>query len=455
MNLNSNLTGCKGVFLVKRYACLFLVAVLLIFAGTLMAKTEIEFWHAMGGDRIELIQSWADEFMKDNPDVVVKTQYAGSYDDIWTKLTASLKTGKAPNIIQLDSSLISVVVDGEVVVPVQNFIDKYNDFNPDVLLDTVRDTYTLNGRLYSMPFNSSTPVLYYNKTIFKEMGLDPTKPPTTLDEVLEVSRKLVKKDAQGNIERAAITWPFAPWFFSEWMSTANESIVDNDNGRSGRPTTSTFYTDTAVKVLDWWKQLTDEDLIINTTVNDWLAARTLFMSQKVAMMVSTSADGSFQAAAARANGYEIGIAFLPAADASKMGGVSIGGASLWMIDGHKSAQDEASWKFMKYLASKDIQVEWHKRTGYIPVRKDSCLELLYSGYYQEYPEMLTALVQLMFSKVSPATAGPVVGVFPQIRMTLVKQIEKVLNGQDTSAHALQESDKECAKAIAEYNEMFR
>lgn len=439
----------------RRSTKLFLVFILLITTVSLAAKTKIEFWHAMGGDRIELIQSWADEFMKENPDVEVKTQYAGTYDDIWTKLTASLKTGNAPNIIQLDSSLISVVVDAEVMIPVQNFIDKYNDFNTDMLLDTVRDTYSIDNRLYSMPFNSSTPVLYYNKTIFKEMGLDPTKPPTTLDEVLEVSRKLIKRDSQGNVERAAITWPFSPWFFSEWMSTANESMVNNDNGRSGRPTASTLCTDTSVKILDWWKQLTDEGLIINTTVNDWLAARTLFMSQKVAMMVSTSADGSFQAAAARANGYEIGTAFLPVADASKMGGVSIGGASLWMITGHKSVQDEASWKFLKYLASKDIQVIWHKRTGYIPVRKDSCLELLYSGYYQEYPEMLTTLVQLMFSKVSPATAGPLVGVFPQIGMSIVKQIERVLNGQDISAHALKEADKECTKAIAEYNEMFQ
>lgn len=439
----------------RKITMMFLVLLLVVSSVTLMAKTKIEFWHAMGGGRIELIESWAEEFMKENPDVEVKTQYAGSYDDIWTKLTASLKTGDTPNIIQLDSSLMSIVIDAEVMVPVQDFIDEYNDFDKDVLLDTVRGTYSIDDKLYTMPFNTSTPILYYNKTIFKEMGLDPTKPPVTLDETLEIARKLVKKDAQGNVERGAITWPFASWFFIEFMNTSNQGLVNNDNGRSERATASTIASDESVKILNWWKQLTDENLIVNTTYNDWLGARQMFMSQKVAMMISTTADAAFQAAAARQNGYEIGTAFIPTLGEGEKGGVSIGGASLWVTAGKKKAENEASWNFVKYLASKDIQITWHKNTGYFPVRKDSCLDLLYSGYYQEYPELLTGLMQLLFSKVTPATSGPLVGVFPQIRMAINKQVQRVLNGEDTAEHALKEADKEATRAIEEYNEMFR
>ena len=438
----------------KRFKWVLVLMFIVLLSTMGIAKVKIQFWHAMGGWRIELLQSMAEEFMKTHPDIEVEVQYTGSYRDTLNKLIAAVRAGNPPHVVQIYDIGTQVMIDGGIAVPMQELIDNDPTFDLGAFMPQVLNYYRVNGKLYSMPFNSSNPILYYNKTLFKEAGLDPDRPPQTFEEVIEMGRKLVKKDAQGNIIQGAITWPFHCWFFEQFMANQNAPLVDNSNGRTGRPTKAIFNSPAGLKIFKFWKQLTDEGLMINTKKEDWTGARQLFLSQKVAMLISSTSDVKLMEMGSKENGFELGTAFLPRPADSESGGVVIGGGSLWIIKGHPKKEVEAAWEFVKWMALPEQQITWHKNTGYFPVRKDAVSRLLFSGYYAEHPDHLTAMMQLLLSKQTYATNGAIIGAFPEIREIVETAIEKMLNGEMTPEEALAWAEKESTKAIQAYNELY-
>ncbi|HOM54217.1 MAG TPA: extracellular solute-binding protein, partial [Thermotogota bacterium] len=185
-------------------ALLILVLVGLI-ALTGFSATKIQFWHAMGGWRIDMLNEMAQDFMKLNPDIVVDVQYTGSYDETLNKLVAGIQAGTAPHVIQNFEIATQKMIDGEIAVVMQDLIDKDPTFDMGKFLPQVLNYYRVNGKLYCMPFNSSNPVMFYNKTLFEKAGLDPNKPPRTFSELYEYAKKLTVKDAAGNIIQSGIT----------------------------------------------------------------------------------------------------------------------------------------------------------------------------------------------------------------------------------------------------------
>lgn len=438
----------------KKTFVVFTVVLITLLSVTALAKTKIEFWHAMGGWRIELLQSMTDDFMAANPDIEVVSQYAGSYNDLWTKFSAALKGGNVPNVVQLYDLMQQGVVDAGVMIPAQTMIDKDPDFNAGALLAPVKNYYTLNGVLNAVPFNTSTPIVFYNKTMFEKAGLDPNMPPETFEDFLKFGGKLLAKDDKGNITQTALTIPFGSWFLEGFLARQNATWVNNDNGRSERPTASTFNTPEAIAALNWWKQMTDEELIINTKRDDWSTARQLFQTQKVAMLMSSTSDVAIMEKSAKENGFELGTAFLPRSEKSVAGSIMIGGAALYMPDGQKKAELDASWKFIKFMVSKEQQIRWHKETGYFPVLTDAITDLMHNGYYVECPNHLTALMQLILAEQTPATAGAVLGCANEVRNYMVEAMEKTINGELEAEEALMAADKKSTEAIKEYNELY-
>jgi len=147
----------------------------------------IEFWHAMGGDRIDLIQGIVDDFMAENPNIVVDVQYTGSYNDTLNKVKAAAKAGNAPAVFHLyEVGTLQMVYSG-IITPIYE-IEDWDPIDWDDFFSPVRNYYTYEGEHYSMPFNSSTPLMFYNKTFFEQAGLDPENPPRTFAEVIETSR---------------------------------------------------------------------------------------------------------------------------------------------------------------------------------------------------------------------------------------------------------------------------
>ncbi len=428
-----------------------IVVVLLILAVVLsFGKVKIQFWHAMGGWRIELIQNMVNEFMKKNPDIEVQVQYVGSYEEILAKTVAAVQAGNPPHVVQLNEISTKKMIDSGVIVPAYEMLDKDKTLITSVFLPQVLNYYRYNGKLYSMPWNTSTPILFYNKTLFKEVGLDPNKPPTTFSQVIEYSKKLLKKDEKGNIVRTGITWPLYAWFFEQWLAEQNALLVDNNNGRTGNATKVLFNNKAGLNIFEFWDTLTKQGLMINTKPGDWTAARQLFLSQTAGMLISSTSDVALILTESVKQGFEVGAAYLPIPDGTKRNGVIIGGGSLWMIQQRDRKEVQAAWELVKYLAGVEAQIAWHKGTGYFPIRKDAINLLESKSYYKENPLHYIALRQLMESNNNYATQGALLGAFPQVRTAIDNAVQKMITGQLTPKQALEEAEKEANKAIKEY-----
>ena len=202
--------------------------------------TKITVWHSMGGDiGGKAIPQMANDFNASQTACYVEPIYQGSYDDALNKLKAGVQSNDTPAVMQVFDIGTRLMVDLKVITPVQQFIDKENydvsDLEPNVLA-----YYTVDGKQVSMPFNSSTPMLYYNKDMFKAAGLDPEKPPRTFAEVQEAARKLTQKDASGKVTVSGISISIYGWFFEQLLAVSGGYYVDNGNGRDSLATTATF-----------------------------------------------------------------------------------------------------------------------------------------------------------------------------------------------------------------------
>lgn len=179
------------------------------------------------------------------------------------------------------------MVDLQVIKPVQDFIDAENydvsDLEPNVLA-----YYTVEGKQASMPFNSSTPMLYYNKDMFAAAGLDPESPPRTFEEVWDAARMLTQKDDAGNVTVSGISMSIYGWFFEELLAVSGGYYVNNANGRDALATEATFNSPEGVAILDWWKGMYDEGIMGNYgRVN--ADVRTAFYAGQTAMFIDSTA----------------------------------------------------------------------------------------------------------------------------------------------------------------------
>jgi len=429
---------------------LLLLSIVLIFSLVLSATT-IQFWHAMGGWRIDFLQSQADAFMELHPDIKVEVQYTGSYRDTLNKMIAGVQAGTAPHVVQVFEIGTQMMIDGEVAIPIEDLMEADPSFDIGKFMPQVLNYYRVNGKLYSMPFNSSNAIVFYNKTMFEKAGLDPNSPPTTFSEFIEACRKLTIKDESGNIVQAGFTLPLHSWFVEQLMAAQDAPFIDQNNGRTGRPTKAVFNTPEGLAIFEWWNTMAKERLMINTKVEDWTGARNLFISQKVGMIMTSTSDVALMMESAAENDFELGTVFLPRPEGARAGGTVIGGGSLWIIGGHPDEETKAAWEFVKFMAGPEQQIEWHEATGYFPVRKDSVEKLVASGYYREYPDHLTALMQLLLSVQNHNTNGAITGAFPEIRTVVETAIEKMISGEMTPAEALKYAEDGSTQAIKDYN----
>ncbi len=419
-----------------------------------MAKTKVQFWHAMSGWRIDLLNSMAEDFMELHPDIEVEVQYTGSYNDTLNKLIAGIKAGTPPNVVQVYEIGTRSMIDGQIAVPMQDMIDQDPDFDIATFMPQVLNYYRIDGKLYSMPFNSSNAILFYNKTMFEEAGLNPDKPPRNYEELKQACAALTEKDKNGNIVTSGITWNLHSWFFEQMLAMQDAPLVNNNNGRAAPPTEALLDNEAGMKFMTLWNELTEKDYMINTKKEDWTGARKLFLSQKVGMLITSTSDVVAMMDGAEENNFEVGAAFLPTPKDSPKGGAIIGGGSLWLIDGNPDEETKAAWEFVKFMAEAPQQIKWHEGTGYFPVRKDAVEQLLFEGYYTEYPDHLVALMQLLFSKQDYNTNGAIMGVFPEFRNTLENNVEKMINGQLTPEEVLEKTAETTDDLLEEYNELY-
>ena len=408
------------------------------------AKVKISLWHAMGGVNGEALQSLVDDFNKSQDKIEVTAVYQGTYDEALQKLKAA--GDKGPALIQVFEIGSRFMIDSGLTTPVQRFIDadKYDmsDFEKNIV-----DYYKFDGKFNAMPFNTSTPIMYYNKTAFKDAGLDPEKPPQTWEEFAAAAKQLTKKDASGQTRYgAALAW--YGWFFEQWMAEQGADYVDNGNGRTGKATKANVASPQGEKILTWLKGMIDDGGATNLgrKTADTQAA---FSSGQVAMTVDSTAvvAGILKNVAGK---FDVGTAYYPK-PAGANGGVIIGGASLWILNSRPDAEQRAAWELAKYLTQAHQQAIWNVKTGYFPVRRSAYDDQLVKDNMAKYPQFKTAVEQLRASPDITATHGGVFGTFTPARQQIESAMENVVLGKATPADALKAAAAEINKGIETYN----
>jgi sn-glycerol 3-phosphate transport system substrate-binding protein len=406
--------------------------------------TTVSFWHAMDGKNAEVLTQLVKEFNDQNKGKIeVKATYAGKYDDAITKYKAAIQSKSTPDVIQIYDIGTQFMIDAKQTVPMQSFIDR-DKMDVSDLQPNITGYYSVDKKLNSMPFNTSMPLLYINKSLFTKAGLDPDKAPTNLDEIRTAAEKLSKK--KGGPADYGFGAAIYGWLLEQFIASSGQEYCDKGNGREGRATSVNFAQDTNLAVVSWWQKMVKDGLAANTG-RDTKAAQAAFKSGQVAMNLESTGQLGGYSEAAKAGGWELGAVNYPHVKAGDTGGPIIGGASLW-INGvnHKDANKEAAWQFVKFLSSPKSQATWHTGTGYFPNSKGALNQPVDVEYRKANPLFDVAVKQLDSTKLTTATQGCLLGVMPLSRMASEDALESALNGADPKAAMTTAADTVAAQA---------
>lgn len=404
-------------------------------------KVTITFWHSMGGVNGKATEHLVEKFNKENDkNIEVVAQYQGSYDDAINKLKSAQIGKMGADLVQVYDIGTRFMIDSGWIVPMQNLIDR-DHYDISQIEPNIAAYYTVDNKLYSMPFNSSTPLLYYNKDIFKKAGI--AEPPKNFREISEIAERLT---AQGGAKEP-ISLDIYGWFFEQFLAKQGLEYCDHNNGRAGKAEKVVFDQNGGGKaILEAWKKLYDEGKapIVGKGGDAGLPD---FTAGKAAMTIASTA--SLKQVFNDVNGrFEIGTAYLPGVTEENKG-VSIGGASLWALDNKDPKKQEAVWTFVKFLISPEAQAYWNAETGYFPITVAAHEEPVFKENIARYPQFETAIRQL--HDASKQSQGALLSVFPEARKIIENEIENMLNNNIAPEDSLRTIAEKINKAIEEYN----
>ena len=410
--------------------------VLVIFpAGVLAEQITINWWFAHGGRLGEKVQSIVSDFNSMQSKYKVVATYKGNYSDTMMAGIAAFRAKQHPHILQVfEVGTATMMAAKGAIKPVYEVMaESGQPWSSDAYLSTVAGYYTTSdGKMLSMPFNSSTPVLYYNVTAFEKAGLDPDKPPKTWSEVAEYAKKLTAAGYPGGFSTAWISWIHLE-NFSAWH---NVPFGTKANGFEGTDTEFAFNSPLHVKhvqrLADWQS---DKTFVYGGRRNKGNA---LFSAEEVAMYTESSAG---YAGFKKSCKFPFRTSMLPywseASGAPQ--NTIIGGASLWVLSGHSPQEYEGVATFFNYISTPAVQADWHQFTGYLPITTDAYYLTKGQGVYLEKPGMETALKQMTLNKPTQNSRGLRFGNFVQMRAIMYDTLEAIFAGDKTAQQGLDEA----------------
>ena len=410
--------------------------VLVIFpAGVLAEQITINWWFAHGGRLGEKVQSIVSDFNSMQSKYKVVATYKGNYSDTMMAGIAAFRAKQHPHILQVfEVGTATMMAAKGAIKPVYEVMaESGQPWSSDAYLSTVAGYYTTSdGKMLSMPFNSSTPVLYYNVTAFEKAGLDPDKPPKTWSEVAEYAKKLTAAGYPGGFSTAWISWIHLE-NFSAWH---NVPFGTKANGFEGTDTEFSFNSPLHVKhvqrLADWQS---DKTFVYGGRRNKGNA---LFSAEEVAMYTESSAG---YAGFKKSCKFPFRTSMLPywseASGAPQ--NTIIGGASLWVLSGHSPQEYEGVATFFNYISTPAVQADWHQFTGYLPITTDAYYLTKGQGVYEEKPGMETALKQMTLNKPTQNSRGLRFGNFVQMRAIMYDTLEAIFAGDKTAQQGLDEA----------------
>jgi len=417
-----------------------------------VGTVSIDLWHSETAANQDSLLRLVSRYNSSQDEVKVEAFFQGTDQEIIAKLVTSLGSGKVPAMALVGEVDTQKMLDSGTAVPTQDLVDR-EGYDLSELDEKSIQMYTVQGKLWAMPFSAGMPLLYYNKVTFREVGLDPERPPRDLEEVRQYSQEILKRDESGNVVRSGIALDIRAWMESI-LADHGDLFVDNENGHEGRATKVLFDNDTGRWFFQWWHDMVDEGLAFNVGRNPTYADTLLALaSGRAAMTFSYSpALGSVMDVLEKGvEGVEIGVAAVPGVPGGT-GTPLLGHRVLWTISLRPEREQEAAWEFIKWLMEPEQQAEWFAGTGYLPVRHPAADLPAAKDVVAKYPQFQVPLDLYLESPTNPAALGAVLGPFYQVREALSQGIEAMLSGAKDPDEALEDAAAEANEAIQEYNE---
>lgn len=413
-------------------------------SGTSVAENEngkitITFWHSMSGANQEVLEKLVDNYNTSQNKYEVVAENQGTYDESTGKFFNMANGEGSAAIIQIGEQNLQSMIDSGMVASVNELIEKY-EFDDTDLLEQVVNFYTVDGTLYAMPFNCSSPVVYYNADVFASAGY--TEFPSTFEGIEEAAKKIV--DQNSNITPVGL---FAYGYAFEQMCTnMGAFIVNNGNGRSERAT-EVAYQDAMTEIFNWIADLRDDGYLQNygTDSDNTISA---FTQQEIGMFISSSASARN---IINSSDFNVGIAYLPVPKGTEAQGVYAAGGALCIATDLDEEVACGVMDFLQYATSAETQATWAGDTGYFPICNAAYETETLNKVYTEFPQMKVAADELLTTKVTEVTAGPLCSQLPQLRSDVATALEAVFNGGDVK-EALKEAVSSTNDAIDTANQ---
>jgi sn-glycerol 3-phosphate transport system substrate-binding protein len=408
-------------------------------SGAAAKDIELSFYYpiAVGGPIPKIIDGYVADFEKDNPGIKIKAIYAGTYQDTLVKALTAFKSGEPPDIAVLLSTDMFTLIDEGAIAPFDDLLKTGADkawsksFYPAFM-----ENSQTGGKIWGIPFQRSTIVMFYNKDAFKQAGLDPNKAPDTWDELVADGQKLVKRDAAGNVTQWAVQIPstaFPYWLF-QGLTTANNVRLMNEAG------TQTYFDKPAVvAALQFWVDLSRKYKIQPPGAIEWGTTPKEFFERKTAIMWTST--GNLTNVRSNA-GFPFGVAMLPA-HAGR--GSPTGGGNFYLFKKMTDEERAAAFKFVKWMTSPERAADWGMATGYIAVRPDAWETLAMKKYVADFPPAAVSRDQLKYAVAELSTHDN-----QRVTKALNDGIQAALTGTKTPEQAMRDAQAEAMRILRPY-----
>jgi sn-glycerol 3-phosphate transport system substrate-binding protein len=403
------------------------------------APVEVSFYYpvAVGGPITKIIDSYAADFEKENPGIKLKPIYSGSYQESIAKALTSHKSGEPPVTSILLSTDMFTLIDEDAIVPFDDLLKTPEDrawaksFYPGFM-----ENSQTGGKTWGIPFQRSTIVLYWNKEMFKEAGLDPNRPPQNWQEQLDYARKLTKRDASGNVTQWGIQIPSSgfPYWLFQALAIQNGVNLMNAAG------TQTYYDrPEVIEALSYWVDLARKHRVHPEGIVEWGTTPRDFFERKMAMMWTTTGNLTNVKNNAK---FDFGVAMLPS---GKARGSPTGGGNFYIFKKSTPQQREAALKFIKWVTQPARAAQWGIDTGYVAVSSAAFDTPAMKKYVSEFPPAAVARDQLPFAKAELSTHDN-----QRVTKALNDGLQAALTGTKTPEQAMRDAQREAERLLRPY-----
>jgi sn-glycerol 3-phosphate transport system substrate-binding protein len=431
--------------------CVAGAALAVAWTGAVQAAVEIQWWHAMPGELGRQLERLTADFNGSQAEYKVVPVYKGAYAETLSAAIVALRSRQQPAIVQVvEVATATMMAAKGAVYPVFELMrDEREAFDPAAYLPAITGYYTdLGGNLLSFPFNASTPILYYDKNLFRSAGLDPEKPPRTWPDVEAAARRL---RAVGAACGFTTHWP--SWVNIENFSALhNIPIATNANGFGGLDTQLVINNPVVArhvaKLTEWQK----------TKVFDYggraSRAEPKFQSGECGIFLGSSATRADILANAR---FEVGFGMLPywpdVAGAPQNS--IIGGATLWVLRGRPAHEYKGVAKFFAYLSRPGVQAWWHQNTGYLPITRAAYELTRVQGFYDRNPGADIPIEQMTVKPLTENSKGLRIGSFVLIRDIIEDELEQAFAGRKAPQAALDAAVRRGNEMLSQFEKANR